>query len=450
MCPGGAGGLLGSPGVDPPAARAACRSRRGGVSSASTSNGTRRSSNATSLGSSVSTMPYSAQCATRISLRPPLAERLADAARVDDQRRPEAAQHLQVRVAVRRARSRRAGEHPLELVVGRRREDPVGERAAASRGSRACACRRRAEPRGSAGRCATNARSSSVEELGPPGADLVEHDSHRVVGGREAARSTSCPSCPRITGQPSSRTRSRHSCACGPKQMSPRQTTRSSSCALEVGEHRVERGQVPVDVGDQGDPRRRATPRGFLQRDAPVAAARRSCAAFELRGALYPCRAMSFMRNHPGTSSRSARPSAPYRLEELLGEGGMGLVFRAVRESDGEVVALKVMRFELIEDPVFGRRFEQEARAAAEVTEPHLVPVLEAGQAEGRRFLASKFIDGATLEDLLDDGPLALARHRQVDAGRRRRSARAARGGDRPPRPEAVEHHRRRPRGRRC
>ena len=45
----------------------------------------------------------------------------------------------------------------------------------------------------------------------------------------------------------------------------------------------------------------------------------------------------------------------------------MGLVFRAVRESDGEVVALKVMRFELIEDPVFGRRFEQEARAAAEV-----------------------------------------------------------------------------------
>ena len=72
----------------------------------------------------------------------------------------------------------------------------------------------------------------------------------------------------------------------------------------------------------------------------------------------------------------------------------MGLVFRAVRESDGEVVALKVMRFELIEDPVFGRRFEQEARAASEVREPHLVPVLEAGQADGRRFLASKYIAG--------------------------------------------------------
>ena len=63
------------------------------------------------------------------------------------------------------------------------------------------------------------------------------------------------------------------------------------------------------------------------------------------------------------------------------------------------------MRFELIEDPVFGRRFEQEARAAAEVTEPHLVPVLEAGQADGRRFLASKYIDGKTLDEMLDDGP---------------------------------------------
>jgi serine/threonine-protein kinase len=99
----------------------------------------------------------------------------------------------------------------------------------------------------------------------------------------------------------------------------------------------------------------------------------------------------------------------PYKLEELLGEGGMGLVFRAVRDSDGEVVALKVMRFELIEDPVFGRRFQQEARAAQEVTEEHLVPVLEAGQAEGRRYLASKYIPGETLDQKLDEGPLGVA-----------------------------------------
>jgi serine/threonine-protein kinase len=113
---------------------------------------------------------------------------------------------------------------------------------------------------------------------------------------------------------------------------------------------------------------------------------------------------MSFMNEAPGQELQPGETLGPYRLEELLGEGGMGLVFKAVRETDGEVVALKVMRFELIEDPVFGRRFEQEARAASEVSEPHLVPVLEAGQAEGRRFLASKYIDGKTLEDLLDEG----------------------------------------------
>ena len=121
----------------------------------------------------------------------------------------------------------------------------------------------------------------------------------------------------------------------------------------------------------------------------------------------------------------------------------MGLVFKATRESDGAVVALKVMRFELIEDPVFGRRFEQEARAAAEVTEPHLVPVLEAGQADGRRFLASKYIDGKTLDEMLDDGPLELADTAKYTQHVGGRAAGAARGGHRPPRPQAVEHHHR-------
>jgi len=118
---------------------------------------------------------------------------------------------------------------------------------------------------------------------------------------------------------------------------------------------------------------------------------------------------MSFMSETPGAELQPGDTLGPYRLDELLGEGGMGLVFKATRESDGAVVALKVMRFELIEDPVFGRRFEQEARAAAEVTEEHLVPVLEFGQADGRRFLASKYIDGKTLDEMLDDGPLDLA-----------------------------------------
>jgi serine/threonine-protein kinase len=95
-----------------------------------------------------------------------------------------------------------------------------------------------------------------------------------------------------------------------------------------------------------------------------------------------------------------------YRLESLLGEGGMGLVFKAVRE-DGEVVALKLLKLELSDDETFKQRFKQEARAAAEVQNEHLVPILEAGDADGRDYLAVGYVEGATLEDVLRErGPL--------------------------------------------
>ena len=98
----------------------------------------------------------------------------------------------------------------------------------------------------------------------------------------------------------------------------------------------------------------------------------------------------------------------PYRLESLLGEGGMGLVFRAVREPDGEVVALKVLRRELSHDETYRRRFVHEARAAGEVRERHLVPVLDAGDEEGRSFLAVSFVPGPTLEQRIQAGPIPI------------------------------------------
>lgn len=100
----------------------------------------------------------------------------------------------------------------------------------------------------------------------------------------------------------------------------------------------------------------------------------------------------------------------PYRLEEPLGEGGMGLVFRARRQDEGSLVALKVLRLELAEDEVFRRRFEQEARAAAEIRHPNLVPILEAGEARGREYLAVGYVEGGTLTDRLEKrGPLGAA-----------------------------------------
>jgi serine/threonine protein kinase len=98
----------------------------------------------------------------------------------------------------------------------------------------------------------------------------------------------------------------------------------------------------------------------------------------------------------------------PYRIEARLGQGGMGVVFRASRDRDGGVVALKVLREELAADPAFRRRLAHEARAAAGVDHPNLAPVLEAGEAGGRLYLAVRFVDGRSLAQRLAAGPLAV------------------------------------------
>jgi serine/threonine protein kinase len=104
---------------------------------------------------------------------------------------------------------------------------------------------------------------------------------------------------------------------------------------------------------------------------------------------------------------RGARVGA-YRLEERLGEGGMGVVYRAVREPDGDEIALKVLRAELSADDMFRRRFLHEARAAGEVRHKHLVPITEAGEADGRPYLAVAYVRGRTLEQHLAGGPLPI------------------------------------------
>ena len=89
--------------------------------------------------------------------------------------------------------------------------------------------------------------------------------------------------------------------------------------------------------------------------------------------------------------------------------GGLGIVFRANR-STGGVAALKVLRRELSGDETFRRRFEREGRIAAQLDHPHLVEVVDAGEARGLHYLASRFVEGETLADRLErDGPLPLA-----------------------------------------
>ncbi len=99
----------------------------------------------------------------------------------------------------------------------------------------------------------------------------------------------------------------------------------------------------------------------------------------------------------------------PYRLEKLLGEGGMGLVFRAVREGEETPVALKLLKVDLSGDETYKRRFIHEARSAAEVTHKHLVPILDAGEIDGRYYLAVGYVQGETVEERIQlKGPLPL------------------------------------------
>lgn len=98
----------------------------------------------------------------------------------------------------------------------------------------------------------------------------------------------------------------------------------------------------------------------------------------------------------------------PYRVDAVLGEGAMGVVYRAAG-ADGQAVALKVLRPELAGDPIYGRRFLHEARAAAEIRHRHLVPVLDAGESDGYRYLAVAYVPGRSLGDRIEAGaPLGL------------------------------------------
>jgi Protein kinase domain/WD domain, G-beta repeat len=102
---------------------------------------------------------------------------------------------------------------------------------------------------------------------------------------------------------------------------------------------------------------------------------------------------------------------AGYRVEEPLGAGGMSAVYRARDERLGRLVALKVLAPALAADGEFRQRFTAESRAAAAVDHPNIIPVYEAGQADGALFIAMRLVAGGDLRRVLaDEGPLAPGR----------------------------------------
>ena len=90
----------------------------------------------------------------------------------------------------------------------------------------------------------------------------------------------------------------------------------------------------------------------------------------------------------------------------MLGQGGIGEVWRAFDTSFERVVALKVLPAHLSEDGVFQARFRREARVAAGLNEPHVVPIHDFGEIDGRLYVTMRLIESRDLQALFDKGPL--------------------------------------------
>jgi len=102
----------------------------------------------------------------------------------------------------------------------------------------------------------------------------------------------------------------------------------------------------------------------------------------------------------PGLSVRG------YEIRDRLGERGSGVLYRAFQPSVGREVAIKVIRPELADDPVFIQRFEAEAQLVARLEHPHIVPLYDYWREPGAAYLVMRYMRGGTLRDRLAEGPL--------------------------------------------
>ncbi len=107
----------------------------------------------------------------------------------------------------------------------------------------------------------------------------------------------------------------------------------------------------------------------------------------------------------------------PYLIDEELAQGGMARVFRARLRGLGgfeKTLVLKQIRPELSRDPRFVELFVREANTLVQLVHPHIVPVYELGAVEGTYYLSMEYIEGATLAEILHDGPLGTALVAQI------------------------------------
>jgi hypothetical protein len=98
----------------------------------------------------------------------------------------------------------------------------------------------------------------------------------------------------------------------------------------------------------------------------------------------------------------------PYRIEGLLGEGGMGVVYRATDSRLGRTVAVKVLQNGAGADPQARERFTREARSISALSHPNICSLFDVGEHDGIGYLVLEYVEGETLAARLKKGPLAI------------------------------------------
>jgi serine/threonine-protein kinase len=113
----------------------------------------------------------------------------------------------------------------------------------------------------------------------------------------------------------------------------------------------------------------------------------------------------------PGAGSRLGTQFGSYELQELIGLGGMGEVYRAYDTARERMVALKLLRTDMAADPSYRDRFRRESRIAARLQEPHVIPVHDFGEIDGVLYIDMRLVEGASVKDELRvNGALPPAR----------------------------------------
>jgi eukaryotic-like serine/threonine-protein kinase len=110
---------------------------------------------------------------------------------------------------------------------------------------------------------------------------------------------------------------------------------------------------------------------------------------------------MSSLETTAISRTRDPENITGYRLESLVGMGGMGEVHRATQLSLGRTVAVKLLNPELAKDPSFVARFQKEAAALAALSHPNIVSIVDKGKTDSTYYLVMEFVEGPSLRELM-------------------------------------------------